>query len=119
MSTWFWNSRSSAAPRSGRVTLASGTLTSKLMMTLRVQVMWSSQSFRIASWNVTADWLITGSGGGVLPCAGRTPEIAVTASATATAVVNRPTGIDHLRRLIKVCSLLLKSTEVGGYSNRA
>src|SRR5215218_2155008 len=105
MPPWLRNSRAGAALRSGSVTVESGTLTSKLMMTLRVQVMWSSQSFRIASWNVTADWLITGSGGGVLPCAGRTPEIAVTARATATAVVSRPTGIDHLRRIIKVCSL--------------
>jgi hypothetical protein len=60
--------------------------------------MWSSQSFRIASWKVTADRLITG-GAGVLPCAGRTPEIAITASANATATISRPTGIDHLRRV--------------------
>jgi len=59
---------------------------------------------RIASWNVSADWLSTGSGGGVLPCAGRTPEIAVTASADASAAISRPTGIDHLRRVTKVCS---------------
>jgi hypothetical protein len=42
----------------------------------------------------------------VLPCAGRTPEIAVTASANATAAISRPIGIDHLRRITKVCSLL-------------
>jgi hypothetical protein len=68
--------------------------------------MWSSQSFRIASWNVTADWLVTGSADGVLPCAGRTPEIAITASNDASAAIMRPTGIDHLRRVTKVCSLL-------------
>src|SRR5215218_6416669 len=119
MSTWFLRSRSSAALRSGSVTLESGTLTSKLMMTLRVQVMWSSQSFRIASWNVTADWLVTGLAGGVLPCAGRTPEIAVTARATATAVVSRPIGMDHLRRLIKVCSFLDAAETSRGPWNRS
>src|SRR5215207_10514742 len=119
MSTWFWNSRSSAALRSGSVTLESGTLTSKLMMTLRVQVMWSSQSLRIASWNVSADWLITGLAAGVLPCAGRTPEIAVTASAAATAAISRPIGIDHLRRITKVCSLLNDAETSRGQWNRS
>jgi hypothetical protein len=93
------------------------------MMTLRVQVMWSSHSFRIPSWNVSADWLITGLAGGVVPCAGRTPEIAVTASADATAAIRRPTGIDHLRRITrritKVRSLLNAAGTSRGQWNRS
>jgi hypothetical protein len=52
------SSRATAAFRSGRTVLWSGTFISNLMITLRVQVMWSSHSLRIASWNASADELI-------------------------------------------------------------
>jgi hypothetical protein len=99
MSTWFWNSRSSAAPRSGSTVLGSGSLSSKLMMTLRVQVMWSSQSFRVASWNASADWLIGATPAGGLPLAGPAPAPAPasTASAESSATIAMEAEVLRLR----------------------
>src|SRR5215218_7420654 len=63
------------------------------MMTLRVQVMWSSQSLRMLSWNVTADALITGSVRGGAPrapaCAPEIVNAATAAAIAATSAIDR------------------------------
>ena len=71
------------------------------MMTLRVQVMWSSQSFRIASCRASADReigarFVTGAClARALPLAGEAP---VTASTPASATIATDAETAHLER---------------------
>src|SRR5919204_216270 len=73
MSVWFCSSRASAAFRSGRSAW-------KLMITLRVHVTWSSQSFRIWSCRASSEREI-----GLCDAAGQTARLPRAADAPETA----------------------------------